>query len=140
MITDHLTTYRTTIKAPVEKVWDALINPELVQQYFFGSRQQSDWQVGSPITWTGIYEGQSYTDRGVVLEFLPHEKISYSYLSSWSGREDSPENYLLVTYIVHPVAEGTELTITQSNYDAEKAGHSAEGWATVVDGLKKLVE
>ncbi len=140
MITDHLSTYRTAVKAPVEKVWDALINPELVRQYFFGSQQESDWQVGSPITWSGVYEGQSYTDRGVVLEFHPHKKIAYSYLSSWSGLEDSPENYLLVTYTLHPLEAGTELTITQSNYNAEKASHSAEGWATVVDGLKKLVE
>jgi len=32
------------------------------------------------------------------------------------------------------------LTITQSNYDEEKARHSADNWGTVVAGLKKLVE
>jgi hypothetical protein len=33
-----------------------------------------------------------------------------------------------------------ELAITQSNYDQEKAQHSSENWAVVIDGLKKLVE
>jgi len=124
----------------VEKVWDALTKPELVRQYFFGSNQETDWRPGSNIIWTGEYEGNAYTDKGVVQEFLPMEKISYSYFSSWSGMEDKPENYLLVTYNLKSVQEGTELTITQSNYDEEKAKHSAANWATVIDGLKELVE
>jgi len=37
----------TTINAPVEEVWKALIDPELIKQYFFGVDVVSDWQVGS---------------------------------------------------------------------------------------------
>jgi uncharacterized protein YndB with AHSA1/START domain len=140
MQTNHKSTYRTVIHAPVEKVWDALTKPELVKQYFFGSTQQTDWKPGSSIIWTGDYEGKSYTDKGVVQEFTPYKKIAYSYLSSWSDMEDKPENYLLVTYDLNEVSDGTELTITQSNYDEEKAKHSAANWAAVIDGLKKLVE
>ena len=51
MHTDHQSTYQTIIKAPVNKVWDALINPEMVKQYFFGSDQQTDWEIGSNIIW-----------------------------------------------------------------------------------------
>lgn len=140
MQTKHQSKYQTIIKAPVEKVWDALINPVLVKQYFFGSNQKTDWQVGSEILWTGEYEGTTYIDKGVVEAFLENHKLSYSYLSSWSGLDDRPENYLLVTYEVKPCEIGTALTITQSNYDEEKAKHSVEIWATVIDGLKKLVE
>ena len=140
MQTKHQTKYQTTIKAPLEKVWDALINPEMVRQYFFGSNQETTWEVGSPLLWTGEYEGQTYVDKGVVLEFIPNKKVSYSYLSSWSGLEDKPKNYLLVTCEVKPRDNGTELTITQSNYDEEKAKHSSENWAVVIDGMKKLIE
>ncbi len=140
MITSHLSKYQTIVKAPVEEVWDALVNPDKVAQYFFGSTQKTDWKVGSPIVWTGEYEGTSYVDKGSVLEFEPNKRLSYGYLSSWSGLEDKPENYLQVTYEVRPVETGTELLITQTNYDEEKAKHSAENWAVVVDGLKKLVE
>jgi hypothetical protein len=38
------------------------------------------------------------------------------------------------------LADGAELTITQSNYDEERAKHSAENWKVVIDGLKKIVE
>ena len=140
MQTQHLSTYKTTIKAPVEKVWEALTDPAIVKQYFFGSDQVTDWQVGSPILWTGEYEGTQYTDKGTVLEFIPHERLSFSYLSSWSGLEDLPENYLRVTYEVQPAEEGTLLSITQSNYNEEKARHSEQNWAIVTEGLKKLVE
>ncbi|VXD11292.1 SRPBCC domain-containing protein [Marinoscillum sp. 108] len=140
MQTEFKSTYQTTIKAPIEKVWDALINPEIVKKYFFESNQETDWKVGSPILWTGEYEGTPYTDKGVVLEFSPNKKLSYSYLSSWSGLEDKTENYLLVTYQVKPIEAGTELKITQSNYDEDKAKHSSENWAVVIDGLKKIVE
>ncbi len=140
MVTDNKSTYKTTINASVEKVWYALTNAETVKQYFFGSNQETDWKIGSPILWTGEYEGTTYVDKGVVLEFLTDNKLSYSYLSSWSGLDDKPENYLLVTYEVKPIESGTELTITQSNYDEEKAKHSAENWAVVIDGLKKLVQ
>lgn len=140
MITGNLSTYKTTINASVEKVWEALINPEMVKQYFFGSTQETDWKIGSSILWTGEYEGTKYIDKGEILEFSTNDKLSYSYLSSWSGLDDKPENYLLVTYEVKAIKAGTELTITQSNYDEEKAKHSAENWAVVIDGLKKLVE
>ena len=140
MQADHRSRYQTVIKAPVEKVWEALTNPEIVKQYFFGSDQKTDWNIGSQILWTGEYDGKTYTDKGVVLEFLQNQKLSYSYLSNWSGLEDRPENYLFVTYEVVPAVGGTELTITQSNYDEERARHSAENWKVVIDGLKKIVE
>lgn len=139
MQTNFKSNYQTVINSPIEKVWDALINPEIVKQYFFGSSQETDWKVGSKILWTGEYEGTTYIDKGVVQEFEPLKKVSYSYLSSWSGLEDKPENYLLVTYEVRQIGNATELTITQSNYDEEKAKHSSENWAVVIDGLKKIL-
>jgi len=140
MQTNFKTTYQTVVKASIEKVWDALTNPAIVKQYFFGSNQQTDWKVGSPINFTGEYEGKNYVDKGIVQEYVPNQKLSYSYLSSWNALEDKPENYLLVVYEVKKVSQGTELTITQSNYDEERAKHSAENWKVVIDGLKKIVE
>ena len=117
-----------------------MTNPKIVKQYFFGSVQETDWKVGGPIRFTGEYDGKSYHDKGIVLEFVPNKKLSYSYLSSWSGLSDLPENYLLVTYEVKPLNNATELTITQSNYDEEKARHSADNWSVVIDALKSIVE
>lgn len=140
MNTKYQSNYKTIINAPISKVWDALTKPEIVKEYFFGSNQETDWKVGSPIIWTGEYEGTTYIDKGIVQEYEPNKKLTYSYLSSWSGLEDKPENYLLVTYEVREVDGATELTISQTNYDEEKANHSESNWAIVIDGLRKIVE
>lgn len=140
MKTDFETIYETTINAPVEKVWDALTNPAVVKQYFFGSDLETDWQVGSPIYFKGEYEGKYYQDKGTVLEFVPNKQLAYSYLSDWTNMEDVPESYLLVKYEVEEADGKTILRINQTNYDAEKAEHSEASWGTVIDGLKKLVE
>jgi uncharacterized protein YndB with AHSA1/START domain len=42
-----------TISVPSEKVWDALVNPEAIKQYMFGTNVVSDWREGSPISWRG---------------------------------------------------------------------------------------
>ncbi len=140
MHTNFVANYTTTIKAPIEKVWDALINPEIVKQYFFGTDLSCDWKVGSPIVFSGEYEGTAYADRGTILSYEHNHKLEFSYVSNWSGLADEPENYLHVTYKVTPTEDGTELTILQSNYDEEKAKHSEENWKSVIDGLKQIVE
>ncbi len=57
---NHESVYRTLINAPIEKIWEALTNAEIIEQYFFGSKQTTDWKVGNPILWTGEYEGSTY--------------------------------------------------------------------------------
>lgn len=140
MKTDFLSHYETLIKAPVEKVWRALTNPELVAQYFFGSNLICSWEVGTPIYFRGEWEGKPYEDKGTVLSYSNNDTLSFSYLSNWSGLPDSPENYLHIVYKVSATPEGTLLQITQSNYDADKATHSESNWAAVIEGMKKLVE
>lgn len=132
--------YKTTILAPVEKVWDALTNPEIVKQYFFGTELVTDWKVGSEIVFQGEWEGQKYIDRGEILEFVNNEKVAYSYLSSWSAKDDKPENYLWICYEVKQIESGTELTISQTNYDEERAKHSEGNWASIINEMKKIVE
>ncbi|MGL4632225.1 MAG: SRPBCC family protein [Leadbetterella sp.] len=140
MYTDFKIQYKTFVKAPVEKVWDALINPEIVKKYFFGTELICTWNVGEAIVFQGEWEGQPYQDKGIILSYAHNQKLEYSYRSSWSDKEDIPENYLWVCYEVKPADEGTELIISQSNYDEEKAKHSEENWASIMAEMKKFVE
>lgn len=140
METQFKAQYKTTIKAPFEKVWEALTKPEIVKQYFFGADLLTDWKVESPIIFQGEWEGQKYQDKGKVLEYEHNKRLSYSYLSNWSGKEDKPENYLWVCYEVKQDGTQTELTIQQSNYDEERAKHSEENWASLIDEMRKIIE
>ena len=129
------------ISAPVEKVWNALTKPEIIKQYFFGTRTNTSWEKGSPITFEGEWEGKTYRDKGTVLDIQKNRLIKYSYWSSMSGIEDKPENYVIVTYDIVENENDVELTITQENIPDEKTKeHSAANWNKVLNDLKKLVE
>lgn len=130
----------TKINASLEKVWEALTNPVIVRKYFFGTELITDWKVGSDIYFQGEWEGQKYKDRGKVLEYIENKKLTYSTLSNWSGKEDKLENYLIVTYEVKPNENKTELIITQTNYDEEKARQSEKNWAMLIEEMKKTIE
>lgn len=130
-----------TIDAPVKKVWEALTQPEIIKQYFFNTDTHTSWEVGSPIRFTGEWEGKSYEDKGTVLDVEPNKLISYNYWSSMSGMEDEPENYVTVTYKLAEENGKTRLTVTQENIADEKTKeHSESNWNMVLGKLKQLLE
>ncbi|MFL5731080.1 MAG: SRPBCC domain-containing protein [Cytophagaceae bacterium] len=129
------------INAETHKVWDALTNPELIRQYFFGTNAVSDWKVGSPLYFRGTWEGKSYEDKGTILQSEPGKIFKYNYWSSMSGIEDKPENYVDVSYVLESKGKKTQLTIIQENIPSdEMRKHSETNWGMVIDGLKKVVE
>jgi uncharacterized protein YndB with AHSA1/START domain len=134
-------TTEVKFKAPIDKVWQGLTDPTMIKQYFFGTDLKSDWQLGSPVVWSGEWEGKTYEDHGTVLEITPGKHVKYSYWSSMSGTEDIPENYQNVTYDLNEEDNITTLTITQDNVKSEQAKeHSEANWQFIFDGLKKLIE
>ncbi|HMI78354.1 MAG TPA: SRPBCC family protein [Ferruginibacter sp.] len=129
------------IDAPSSKVWEALTTPEIIKQYFFGTDAASDWKAGSPITFSGEWEGKHYEDKGTILEVVPNKLFRYNYWSSMSGIEDKPENYVIITYALLEENNNTTLTITQENIPDEKMkDHSEQNWKKVLADLKKLLE
>jgi uncharacterized protein YndB with AHSA1/START domain len=129
------------INADVADVWDALVNPEKIKQYLFGTETISDWKVGSRIAYKGVWEGKAYEDGGTILQLVPGKIFQSTYWSSMSGTEDIPDNYATVTYELSKEGSGTLLTLTQDNCKTpEQQKHSEDNWGMVLEGLKKLVE
>ena len=129
------------INAPAASVWDALTRPELIKQYLFGTEVTTDWKAGSPITYTGVWEGKTYEDKGKIVQIIPGKLLVSTYWSTFSGLPDLPENYQTVRYEVSSDHEVTTLTVTQeNNASAEAAQHSEQNWNMVLDGMKKLLE
>ena len=131
----------TTINTPISKVWDALTKPHIIKQYLFGTEVTTDWQVGSPITYKGMWNGKAYEDKGKVVQIEVEKLLVSTFWSSLSGLPDVPENYKTVRYELTADGNGTRLTITQDNNESqEDANHSEQNWKMVLDGLKKLLE
>jgi uncharacterized protein YndB with AHSA1/START domain len=134
-------TAKIEIKAPAAKVWDALVNPELVKVYLYGAQIASDWKVGSPITYTGEWKGKPYEDKGVILAIEPGKVLKVTHYSPLSGLPDVPENYHRVTYAVSGAGDHSTLTITQeNNRDQAEVDESTGTWTTVLNGIKTMLE
>jgi uncharacterized protein YndB with AHSA1/START domain len=132
-----------SIDASVESVWRALVEPELIRQYMFGTEVVSEWKKGSSITWKGEWQGKPYEDRGTILDLQEGRLIKYSHYSPLSGLADLPENYHAVTVRVSPEGEygRTRVSLAQDNNpDEEAREHSEKNWALMLSGLKKTVE
>lgn len=129
------------INAPKAKVWEALTNPSVIKQYLFGTEVHTDWKEGSPITYTGEWEGKQYEDKGKILKNEPEKKLISTYWSSMSSEADTPENYQTVTYELSEEGDATKLTITQENTKSkESAEHSKKNWEKVLENMKNILE
>ena len=131
----------TLIHAPVSKVWQALINPEIIRQYMFNTEVITDWKIGSSITYRGEWEGKPFEDKGKVLKVDPEKSLVSTHWSPLSGVPDTPENQHTVAYTLSERGDDTQVTITQdNNATQEEKAHSEENWRMVLDGMKKLLE
>jgi uncharacterized protein YndB with AHSA1/START domain len=139
---DHIAHAEIVIDAPPEKVWKALTDPALVKDVMFGSEVTTDWKVGSPITWTGEWEGKPFEDKGEVVAFEPGKRLKTTHFSPLTGKPDKPENYHEVTYDLTAQGEGkTKVVCTQTNNPTpESAEHSEANWKMMLENLKKVAE
>ena len=136
-----LSTARIDVKAPATEVWKALTDVDMIQKYFFGSRVQTTWRPGSPITWSGQWEGKAYEDKGKVLEVEPNRLLKVSHFSPLAGLPDRPENYHNLTFQLDQQGRATRVSLTQdNNKDEAEAERSTQNWRTMLEGLKKVVE
>ncbi len=130
------------IHAPVQKVWQGLTDPAVIKEYLFGTDTLTDWKPGNPVIFQGAYEGTTYQDKGVIQENIPGKKLSYTYWSGFSGLEDKPENYSLVTYTLLAESESeTKFTWTQQGFASEEGfKHSLTGMADFLKKIKETIE
>ena len=128
-----------TINSPKDIVWDAITNPAIVKQYFFGTEVVSDWKTGSTITYKGMWEGKPYEDPGKIIKIKKEKLLEFDHRS---GKDkDIPESYHRVIFELTPIDNKTTVTITQDNNKTEDdQTHSEQLWKTVLDGMKRILE
>ncbi|HNA79660.1 MAG TPA: SRPBCC domain-containing protein [Turneriella sp.] len=135
------TTVHIDIDAPAKAVWQTLTDPDKIAQWLFGTKTTCDWKKGSPITYTGEWQGKQYIDKGTILEIEPHKLLVMDYWSSFSGQPDTPENYQKITYRLDTIAQGTRLTVIQENHRSEETRAQSEGhWQQALVLLKRVSE
>jgi uncharacterized protein YndB with AHSA1/START domain len=130
-----------SIKAKPVAVWKCLTDPEIIKKYLFGTEALSDWKVGSELIFQGEYDGKKYRDIGVIQALKVNSQLKYSYFSSFSGLEEKPENFHLISYDLAESGDQTILTLTQENIHSEEARqHSDSSWEQVLTQIGQLAE
>jgi uncharacterized protein YndB with AHSA1/START domain len=128
------------IGASPDKVWQALTNPEITHRYWFGTRFESDWKVGSPIIWRR--DGR-ITDEQTLLRLEPPRVLSFAFhpVSNDEYRREPPSK---VTLELQAGAGGavTRLTLIHDEFPEGSAVHRActTGWPQILSSLKTLLE
>ena len=131
-----------TIDADRDVVWRALTDPAMVKQYMHGTNMETDWKVGSPITWKGEWQGKPYEDKGTIVAVEPKQLLKVTHWSPMGGSEDKPENYHTLTYVLAENGHETLLTLEQDNNPSQEAADTMaeKSWGPVLEGLKATAE
>jgi len=130
-----------SINASKTNVWNALVNPEAIKKYMFGTNVVSDWKEGGAIIWKGEWQGKSYEDKGIILQLLQERTIQYSHFSPLSGLPDMPESYHIVTIELSNDGAQTLVSLSQDNNATEQEReHSESNWGMMLTSLKKYLE
>jgi uncharacterized protein YndB with AHSA1/START domain len=138
-------TAQTDVDATPERVWSALTEPDQIAAYMFGSKVETSWEVGSPITWSGEYEGRPYQDKGEVLTYDEPRVLSVTHYSPLLGQDDVPESYHTLVYTLTRQGSGddavTHLDLNQDGCaDEAEAERFSQNWQQMLDRLKAHVE
>jgi uncharacterized protein YndB with AHSA1/START domain len=129
------------IDAPPNEVWRALTDADTITKYFFGAKVSTDWRPGSPIIWSGEYNGKPFVDKGEIQDVEDGRLLRMTHFSPMSGLPDKPESYHTLTYELHERRSGTYVTLTQdNNRDQAEADHATANWTAMLKGLKNAVE
>ena len=130
------------IKTTPERLWQAIVDPELRARYTFGVAVHSDWTKGSPYTSRTteltVMPGMPIAE-GENLEVDPPRRLVQSFRALWSD-DVKREGTSRVTYEIEPVGDSCRLTVT---HDQLRDGANDElygGWPMVLSGLKTLLE
>jgi uncharacterized protein YndB with AHSA1/START domain len=126
------------IKTTPERLWEAITNPELRQQYNFGVGVSSDWEPGS--RYESVHPGAGIAiAEGENLEVDPPRKLVQSFNALWSD-DVKHEGTSRVTWEIEQVEDSCRLTVT---HDELREGANNElygGWPMILSGLKTLLE
>ena len=143
--TGDFTVRRTiSIKAPVEKVWAAITQPDLIVQWFGQGAILNEIAVGAG----GTFSFDGYGEFPVRIEDLdPHRMIAYRWGNDNAQAIDplDPEHSTVFRFTLEPIDGGTQLTVVESGFNtladpAASMESNRGGWDAELDELVAYLE
>jgi len=138
------------IAAPPDRVFQALIDPKQVMQWWTSDVCRIESFSMEPKRggrWTYDTAPSNYNVNGVtkfhcegeVTEYDPPRTLAYTWIANW---HDDKTRRTVVRWELTPQSGGTQVKITHSGLTQEPSARKdySGGWTGVVETLKKFVE
>ena len=123
----------TFIKTTQDALWEALINPDQTELYYFGGRLKSSLKPGAPFQYLQA-DGTMLLD-GELLEIHPKRRIVSTFIPNWGEQREASK----VIFDLEPMGDVIKFTITHQDMDKAPSGVTT-GWAQVASSLKSFLE
>lgn len=130
--------YVTYIVTTPEKLWNALLDPELTRRYWANHRNRSDWKKDSPWRHEIYDDPDTVHVEGRVIETDPPRRL----VISWArpGELEREGRVSRVTFDIEPSGHSVRLTVTHDGLDPDMLRGISGGWPAVLSSLKTLLE
>jgi uncharacterized protein YndB with AHSA1/START domain len=139
--------YVTYIATTPEKVWQALVDTDVMRQYWVGPKSDcarmnvSDWRPGSQWEHRRVEDPHTGDNVGKVVESVPPRRLVLTWARPQDAGDDSKHSR--VSFDIEPHIDGLiRLTVTHEDLERDPqmlAGISG-GWPMVLSNLKTLLE
>ncbi len=124
------------IRTTPERLWEAIIDPEIRSKYNFGALVTSDWTPGSRIT---MSHPGGPLGEGENIEVDPPHRLVHTLVALWSDEVKS-EGTSRVTWLIEPVGDSCCLTVTHDQMREGANNQIYGGWPMILSGLKTWLE
>lgn len=136
---DHV--YSVYINASPDRIWRAITDGDETVKYYYGTRVDSTWEVGAPITYT--YSDGRVAADGSVLEIEAGRRVVMAFHPRWDPDIEA-EGPVRMTWAIEPGEaenEPSRLTVTSALLPGSKVEDQFTGGVVfIVSGLKTAIE
>jgi uncharacterized protein YndB with AHSA1/START domain len=129
--------YVIYIQAAPEKIWQALIDPEMTKEFWGRHRNQSDWKVGSAWRHENYDDATDIAVSGTVVESDPPRRL----VLTWARPNATDEaDISRVAFEIEEYMGSARLTVTHTDLSPEMLRNISGGWPAVLSSMKSLLE
>ncbi|CAN7673982.1 SRPBCC family protein [Bradyrhizobium sp. LjRoot220] len=126
--------YVIYIQSTPEKIWQALIDPEMTKEYWGRHRNVSDWKPGSEWRHQNYDDASDVAVAGTVVESEPPRRL----VLTWA--EPGGSDISRVAFDIDEFMGSARLTVTHTELSPEMLRNISSGWQAVLSSLKSLLE
>ncbi len=131
--------FEVYIRTSPEKLWQALKESSMTQQYFHGLSIDSEWKPGAGYRMASP-TGELMID-GEILEIDPPRRLKMTFRAHWDedAKLAAPST---ITYTIEPAGDACKLTLMHEGLDPARtmAQSVRSGWSLILSSLKTLLE